>query len=69
MKSCLVWLNLFCNLSRFLVLGLRSKTALAAENLFLRANSSPSIYREARRRAVTEHVLMSRGDERIEKSV
>ena len=36
MKSCPSWLNLFCDLLRFLVLGLRSKTSLAAENLFLR---------------------------------
>ena len=36
MKSWLCWLNLFADLLRFLVLGLRSKTSLAAENLFLR---------------------------------
>jgi putative transposase len=36
MKSCLLWLNLFADLLRFLVLGLRSKSSLAAENLFLR---------------------------------
>jgi hypothetical protein len=35
-RLCLGWLNLFGDLLRFLVLGLRSKTALAAENLFLR---------------------------------
>ena len=36
MKSCLLWLNLFADLLRFLVLSLRSKSSLAAENLFLR---------------------------------
>ena len=36
MKSCLLWLNLFADLLRFLILGLRSKSSLAAENLFLR---------------------------------
>src|ERR1700683_5031429 len=36
MKYCLFWLNLFADLLRFLVLSLRSKSSLAAENLFLR---------------------------------
>jgi hypothetical protein len=36
MNSCACWLNLFADLLRFLVLSLRSKTSLAAENLFLR---------------------------------
>jgi putative transposase len=36
MKSWLCWLNLLADLLRFLVLGLRSKSSLAAENLFLR---------------------------------
>ena len=36
MESCLLWLNLFADLLRFLVLSLRSKSSLAAENLFLR---------------------------------
>jgi hypothetical protein len=36
MKSCPCRLNLFYDLLRFLVLGLRSKNSLAAENLFLR---------------------------------
>jgi hypothetical protein len=36
MKSCLLWLNVFADLLRFLVLSLRSEGALAAENLFLR---------------------------------
>jgi hypothetical protein len=36
MNSCACWLNLFGDLLRFLVLSLRSKTSLAAENLFLR---------------------------------
>jgi hypothetical protein len=30
------WLNVFADLLRFLVLSLRSESALAAENLFLR---------------------------------
>jgi hypothetical protein len=36
MNFCACWLNLFADLLRFLVLSLRSKTSLAAENLFLR---------------------------------
>ena len=36
MNSCACWLNLLADLFRFLVLSLRSKTSLAAENLFLR---------------------------------
>ena len=36
MKFCLLWLNLFADLFRFLLLGVRSKSSLAAENLFLR---------------------------------
>jgi hypothetical protein len=36
MKSCLLWLTVFADLLRFLVLSLRSESALAAENLFLR---------------------------------
>jgi hypothetical protein len=36
MNSCTCWLNLFADPLRFLILGLRSKTSLAAENLFLR---------------------------------
>jgi len=44
MKSWLCWLNLFADLLRFLVLGLRSKTSLAAENLFLR--KQPAFYQE-----------------------
>ena len=35
-KSCLLWLNLFADLLCLLVLGFRSKSSLAAENLFLR---------------------------------
>src|SRR5208283_4339566 len=35
-EFCLLWLNLFADLLRFLVLGFRSKSSLAAENLFLR---------------------------------
>ena len=35
-ESCLFWLNLCADLLRFLLLGLRSKNSLAAENLFLR---------------------------------
>jgi len=36
MNFCACWLNLFADLLRFLVFSLRSKTSLAAENLFLR---------------------------------
>ena len=36
MRSCLCWLNIFGDLLRLLALGLRSKSSLAAENLFLR---------------------------------
>ena len=36
MKSCPCWLHLLADLLRFLVLGLRSRTSLTAENLFLR---------------------------------
>jgi putative transposase len=36
MKSCRLGLNLFADLLGFLLLELRSKSALAAENLFLR---------------------------------
>jgi len=36
MKSCPLWLNVLADLFRFLVLNLRSKSSLAAENLFLR---------------------------------
>jgi putative transposase len=36
MKSCLCWLNVLGDLLRLLGLGLRSKSSLAAENLFLR---------------------------------
>jgi putative transposase len=36
MNSGASWLDLFADLLRFLVLSLRSKTSLAAENLFLR---------------------------------
>jgi putative transposase len=36
MKSWQLWLNLFVDLLRFLMFGLRSKSSLAAENLFLR---------------------------------
>jgi transposase InsO family protein len=44
MKSCLLWLNLVADLLRFLVVGLRSKSSLAAENLFLRKQLA--IYQE-----------------------
>jgi len=36
MKSCLLWLSLFADLLRFLIFSLRSKSSLAAENLFRR---------------------------------
>ena len=36
MNFCACWLNLFADVFRFLFLGLRSRSSLAAENLFLR---------------------------------
>jgi hypothetical protein len=36
MRSCLCWLNIFGELLRLVALCLRSKSSLAAENLFLR---------------------------------
>jgi hypothetical protein len=36
MKSCVCWANIFGDLLRLLAVGLRSKSSLAAENLFLR---------------------------------
>jgi hypothetical protein len=36
MKSCLLWLNLFADLLRFLILTLRAKRSSRPENLFLR---------------------------------
>jgi hypothetical protein len=36
MRSCLLWLNLVADLLHFVVLNVRSRNALAAENLFLR---------------------------------
>jgi hypothetical protein len=44
MNFCVCWLNLFADLLRLLVLSLRSKTWLAAENLFLRKQLS--LYQE-----------------------
>src|SRR5271169_6554003 len=46
MKSCRLWLNVFADLLRFLVLSLRSESALAAENLFLRKQLA--FYKERR---------------------
>src|SRR5271154_1786987 len=46
MESCLLWLNLFVDLLHFLVLSLRSKSSLTAENLFLRKQLA--IYQERR---------------------
>jgi hypothetical protein len=34
-EFCLLWLNLFADLLRFLFLGLRSSSSLVAENLFV----------------------------------
>ena len=46
MKSCLLWLNVFADLLRFLVFSLRSESSLAAENLFLRKQLA--FYKERR---------------------
>jgi putative transposase len=35
-EFCLLWLNVLADLLRLVVLGLRSNSSLAAENLFLR---------------------------------
>jgi hypothetical protein len=35
-EFCLLWLNLLADLLRLVVLGFRTKSSLAAENLFLR---------------------------------
>ena len=51
MNFCACWLNLFADLLRFLVLSLRSKTSLAAENLFLRKQLA--FYQERKIRATT----------------
>ena len=45
-KFCLLWLNLFADLLCLLVLGFRSNTSLAAENLFLRKQLA--FYKERR---------------------
>src|SRR5208282_4146765 len=45
-KFCLLWLNLFADLLCLLVLGFRSKSSLAAENLFLRKQLA--FYKERR---------------------
>ena len=36
MKCCMLWLNVVADLFRLVVLGFRSQSSLAAENLFLR---------------------------------
>jgi putative transposase len=46
MKSYPCWLNLFADLLHFLVLTLRAKSSLAAENLFLRKQLA--FYKERR---------------------
>jgi hypothetical protein len=48
MSCCACWLNLLADLLRFLVLSLRSKISLAAENLFLRKQLA--FYQEPRSR-------------------
>ncbi len=45
-EFCLLWLNLFADLLRLLFLGLRSRSSLAAENLFLR--KQPGFYQGRR---------------------
>ena len=44
MKFCVLWLNLFADMFRFVILTLRSRNSLAAENLFLRKQLA--IYQE-----------------------
>src|SRR5580700_9137781 len=45
-KFCLLWLNLFADLLCLLVVGFRSKSSLAAENLFVRKQLA--FYKERR---------------------
>jgi hypothetical protein len=52
MSFCACWLNLFADLLRFLVLSLRSKTSLAAENLFLRKQLASYQERKIRPRRI-----------------
>lgn len=54
MKFCRVWLSLFADLLRFLALGIRSKGALAAENLFLRKQLAFYQERKIRPRRVND---------------
>jgi putative transposase len=44
MKFCVLWLNLFADMFRLVILTLRSRNSLAAENLFLRKQLA--IYQE-----------------------
>ena len=44
MKICVLWLKLFADMFRFVILTLRSRNSLAAENLFLRKQLA--IYQE-----------------------
>jgi hypothetical protein len=44
MKFCVLWLNLFADMLRLVILTLRSRKSLAAENLFLRKQLA--IYQE-----------------------
>jgi hypothetical protein len=44
MKFCVLWLNLFADMLRLVILTLRSRNSLAAENLFLRKQLA--IYQE-----------------------
>jgi putative transposase len=52
MNFCACWLKLFADLLRLLVLSLRSKTSLAAENLFLRKQLSFYQERKIRSRRI-----------------
>jgi hypothetical protein len=59
MNWCACWLNLFADLLRFLVLGLRSKTSLAAENLFLRKQLGFYQERRIRPRRIDSSTLLT----------
>ena len=59
MKYCLLWLNLFADLLRFLILTLRAKSSLAAENLFLRKHLA--FYQERRIRPLCSAKILYRG--------
>lgn len=59
MKSCLLGLNLFADLLHFVVLNLRSKNSLAAENLFLRKQLAYYQERRIRHRRTSDRARLT----------